>query len=211
MNLKKIMDATYDGGLDSFDALYEVLSAMPTTDVAMDFEDCFGVENARDLYKYITNILYEVGCVDKVEDYKDYRTLASVLDDFDIEDVINYLSEENREEWLDFNGIHKDEDHVSDSTNKVADADFNYAKEGNYTHYAVDKEKNLIIEGWDYHGYDSSELRQFKRDYFYDDLEGTFDDIDLKRVTILTENGCVKRGIDPFDNGNWTMEYPTKQ
>ena len=117
MNLKKIMDATYNGGLDSFDALYEVLSAMPTTEVAMDFEDCFGVENARDLYNYITNILYEVGWVDSVEDYKDYSTLASVLDDFGIEDVINYLSEENREEWLDFNGIHKDEYHVSDSTN----------------------------------------------------------------------------------------------
>lgn len=40
------------------------------------------------------------------------------------------------------------------------------SEEDNYTHFAVNKETKKIVNGWDYHGYDQNELRQFKRDYF---------------------------------------------
>ena len=100
---------------------------------------------------------------------------------------------------------------VVDSSEKVSDAEYNYAKDGNYSHYAVWKDKNLIINGWDYHGYDGDELRNDKRYYFFNDLENNCEDIDLKRVTILTEKGCMNRGIDPFNNDNWSNEYPFKE
>ena len=34
----------------------------------------------------------------------------------------------------------------------------------NYTHFAVNKNTNLIVNGWDYSDYDNEELRQYKRD-----------------------------------------------
>lgn len=40
------------------------------------------------------------------------------------------------------------------------------SEEDNYTHFAVNKNTKMIVNGWDYSGYDPTELRQFKRDYF---------------------------------------------
>lgn len=72
----------------------------------------------------------------------------------------------------------------------------------NYTHFAVNKSTNLIVNGWDYNGYDGSELRQFKKDYFLVDL------IDYgfnpKEYKILTRNGCLKQGINPDDDRQWS-------
>ena len=72
----------------------------------------------------------------------------------------------------------------------------------NYTHFAVNKSTNLIVNGWNYNGYDGSELRQFKKDYFLVDL------IDYgfnpKEYKILTRNGCLKQGINPDDDRQWS-------
>lgn len=76
-----------------------------------------------------------------------------------------------------------------------------YAQEGNYTHFAVNKQTNKIVNGWDYSDHDNAELRQFARDYFIQDLIDN--DLDPTQYTILTRIGCKKRGINPDDDNQW--------
>ena len=75
------------------------------------------------------------------------------------------------------------------------------SEEENYTHFAVNKETKKIVNGWDYHGYDPNELRQFKRDYFFDDLRDY--DLNPKDYTIVTRAYLERQGIDPNDQSNW--------
>lgn len=71
----------------------------------------------------------------------------------------------------------------------------------NYTHFAVNKATNKIVNGWDYRGYDPEELKQFKKDYFIVDLvDYGFNPKDYK---IVTGKFLLRNGIDPDDNGNW--------
>ena len=84
-------------------------------------------------------------------------------------------------------------------------------KELNYTHFAVNKMTNLIVDGWDYSGYDSEELKQYKNDYFNNDLmENGFNP---KMYKILSFKGCQKQGLDPNNKQIWsnTGVYPLKQ
>lgn len=59
-----------------------------------------------------------------------------------------------------------------------------------------------IVNGWDYEGYDSSELNQFKKDYFIDDLKDM--GFNPKNIKILTLKGLKREGIDPDDDSNWS-------
>lgn len=71
-----------------------------------------------------------------------------------------------------------------------------------YTHFAVSKESGKIVNGWEYRGYDPADLRQFKKDYFFNDLSDMgFNPLDIK---ILTLKGLKKYGIDPNDDRNWS-------
>lgn len=84
-------------------------------------------------------------------------------------------------------------------------------KELNYTHFAVNKMTNLIVDGWDYSGYDSEELKRYKNDYFNNDLmENGFNP---KMYKILSFKGCQKQGLDPNNKQIWsnTGVYPLKQ
>ena len=74
-----------------------------------------------------------------------------------------------------------------------------------YTHYAILKNENKIVDGWEYRGISSSELRQFKDEYFFNDLRGN--GINPKEVKIWTRGYCVQNGVDPSDDNNWT-NYP---
>ena len=76
------------------------------------------------------------------------------------------------------------------------------SEEENYTHFAVNKNTNMIVNGWDYHGYEPSELRQFKRDYFFDDLRDY--GLNPKDYTIVTRAYLERQGIDPNDQSNWS-------
>ena len=76
-----------------------------------------------------------------------------------------------------------------------------YAQEGNYTHFAVNKTTNKIVNGWDYSDHDPDELRMYKRDYFTCDLEDY--GLDPRQYTIITRVGCKKRGINPDDDSQW--------
>jgi hypothetical protein len=70
-----------------------------------------------------------------------------------------------------------------------------------YSHFAVSKKSGKIINGWDYKGYDPSELRQFKKDYFDVDLADY--GFNPKDFRILTYKYLVRNGVNPDDNANW--------
>lgn len=70
-----------------------------------------------------------------------------------------------------------------------------------YTHFAVLKDSNKIVNGWDYNGHEQSELKQFKKDYFINDIIDM--DINPKLVNIYTKNKLMQIGINPFDSNNW--------
>ena len=70
-----------------------------------------------------------------------------------------------------------------------------------YTHFALLKDSNKIINGWEYKGYDQSELNQFKRDYFFNDIKDM--DIEPKNVKIITGKKLISMGINPFDWSSW--------
>ena len=84
-------------------------------------------------------------------------------------------------------------------------------KELNYTHFAVNKMTGLIVDGWDYSGYDSEELKQYKNDYFNVDLKDN--GYNPKMYKILSFKGCQKQGIDPNNKAVWsnTGVYPLSQ
>ena len=71
-----------------------------------------------------------------------------------------------------------------------------------YSHFAVNKATNKIVNGWDYHDIEPSELRAFKRDYFIQDLIDN--ELDPKQYKIVGEKFLLRNGIDPNDNNNWS-------
>ena len=73
--------------------------------------------------------------------------------------------------------------------------------EADYSHFAVNKATNKIVNGWDYASYDPAELRQFKKDYFLNDLIDY--ELDPKQYRIVTGKYLLKQGIDPNDDANW--------
>ena len=79
----------------------------------------------------------------------------------------------------------------NDLKNLIKESVKNILNEGinndNYTHFAVNKKTNLIVNGWDYSGYDGSELRQYKKDYFMVDLiDYGFNPKEYKILTLLS-------------------------
>ena len=76
------------------------------------------------------------------------------------------------------------------------------SENGGYTHYAVSKTSGKIVNGWDYEGYEPSELRQFKKDYFIDDLKDM--GFKPKNIKILTLKGLQREGLDPNDDNDWS-------
>lgn len=70
-----------------------------------------------------------------------------------------------------------------------------------YSHFAVIKNSDKIVNGWDYRSYGQSELREFKKDYFYQDIIDS--QINPKDVNIVTGKYLQKKGIDPYDYKNW--------
>lgn len=75
-------------------------------------------------------------------------------------------------------------------------------KELDYTHFAVNKYTNLIVDGWCYAGYDNEELASDKKNYFIDDLKDN--GFNPRMYQILTFKACQKRGIDPNNKDLWS-------
>ena len=81
------------------------------------------------------------------------------------------------------------------------DEENSFQNNQNYSHFAVNKATHKIVNGWDYSEYDPSELKQFKKDYFINDLIDY--DLDPKQYKIVTSKYLLRQGIDPNDNNNW--------
>ena len=71
----------------------------------------------------------------------------------------------------------------------------------NYTHFAVDKETNLILTGWDYRNISTDELREFRNDYFVTDLIDL--EIEFKSTKILNRKNVEKFCSNIADSNNW--------
>ena len=70
-----------------------------------------------------------------------------------------------------------------------------------YSHFAINKETNLIITGWDYSDYDNNELKEFRKDYFDMDLIDL--EINPKNTKILIRKSIEKMNIDITNTINW--------
>ncbi len=70
-----------------------------------------------------------------------------------------------------------------------------------YTHFALRKADNKIMNGWDYKGIDADELTYDKKHYFIFDLNDM--DIPVKDVKIVGKKFLIRNGIDPLDINNW--------
>jgi len=73
-----------------------------------------------------------------------------------------------------------------------------------YTHFAIYKPNDKIVNGWDYNGYEAEELKSERKHYFFDDIAEM--DINPKDVKILNLKTLQKRGINPQDISNWYTE-----
>lgn len=73
-----------------------------------------------------------------------------------------------------------------------------------YTHFAVIKGTNKIVNGWDYRGYDSEDLKTGKNSWFFNDIRDM--QINPKDVAVVTTKYLQKQGIDPFNWDNWNKD-----
>jgi len=75
----------------------------------------------------------------------------------------------------------------------------------NYTHFAIYKPTNQIMNGWNYKGYDSEELKSEKAHYFFNDLSDMYDDFKTlkKDIKIVNRKSLDNSGIDPEVKENW--------
>lgn len=80
-----------------------------------------------------------------------------------------------------------------------------YAKGGgipkSYTHFIVRKSDNKIINGYDYKGVDADDIKYYTKEDFKD-ME-----ISSKDFTLLTKKSLESKGINPYDESNWTNSY----
>ena len=78
-----------------------------------------------------------------------------------------------------------------------------------YTHLAVNKFTNLIVNGWDYADEDPQDLKQFKNDYFIVDLKDY--GFNPKVYKIVTTKFAEKNGINQWSNtGVFPLEEENK-
>lgn len=73
-----------------------------------------------------------------------------------------------------------------------------------YTHFAVLKSNNKIVNGWDYTGYDPEELKTERKHYFFGDIADM--GINPKIVAVLSTKTLERRGINPFDFSSWNKD-----
>lgn len=75
-----------------------------------------------------------------------------------------------------------------------------------YTHFAIDKSSNKIVDGWDYKGVDKEEIK----DWVKIDLQDNFPDRKPSEFKVVTR-GFLERTMDPTDTNNWYKITETKE
>jgi len=84
-----------------------------------------------------------------------------------------------------------------ETVNKVDEAKPKGKINPKYTHFALRKSNNKIVNGWEYKDLDPQSIAEYVRM----DLK----DMDIKpsEVSVLTTKGIKAKNIDPFDSDNW--------
>lgn len=68
-----------------------------------------------------------------------------------------------------------------------------------YTHFAIRKSDNTIVNGWEYKDLDNESIKEYSKM----DLKDQFPDSKPSEFTIITKAAIERKGIDPFDTKNW--------
>jgi len=71
-----------------------------------------------------------------------------------------------------------------------------------YTHFAVRKSDNAIVNGWEYKNLDNESIKEYSKM----DLKDQFPESKPSEFTIITKAAIERKGIDPFDTKNWYKE-----
>ena len=68
-----------------------------------------------------------------------------------------------------------------------------------YTHYAIMKNENKIVDGWDYNGLDRDEIKHWTSI----DLKDNFPDNKLSDFKVMSKNNLTKYGLNPHNIKDW--------
>jgi hypothetical protein len=75
--------------------------------------------------------------------------------------------------------------------------------ESNATHFAVNKKTNKILESWNYEGYDHSELKIFKNEYFAKDVKKSYPSLKEGDYMVITKSNLHKRNLNESSKADW--------
>jgi hypothetical protein len=70
----------------------------------------------------------------------------------------------------------------------------------NYTHFAIRKNDNKIVNAWDYSKLDNESIN----DYYKQDIKDQFPDEKLSNYSLKTKKYLESKNINPFDSSNWS-------
>lgn len=96
---------------------------------------------------------------------------------------------------------------IVELTNKLSEG--KYAQGGKnkwkvdptYTHFALNKNTNKIVNGWDYSNTDNESIKHYSK------IDLKDNDMSMKDYKLLTASYLKRMGIDPFDSDNWGNSY----
>ena len=74
-----------------------------------------------------------------------------------------------------------------------------------YTHFAVIKGTNVIVNGWDYRGTEDEDHKDYEK-MDIEDLGYSYKD-----VKVLSAKHLVRNNVNPYDYQNWIFEQENKQ
>lgn len=70
-----------------------------------------------------------------------------------------------------------------------------------YTHFAVLKSNNKIVDGWDYKGVDVESIKYYSKL----DLKDNYPEKNLSDFSIVGKNNLIRKGVDPFNPSSWNQ------
>jgi hypothetical protein len=79
----------------------------------------------------------------------------------------------------------------------------NMIKENKATHFAINKKNNKILESWNYEGYDHSELKEYKHEYFTKDVKKSYPHLNENDIVVVTKSNLEKRNLYETSKSDW--------
>jgi hypothetical protein len=75
--------------------------------------------------------------------------------------------------------------------------------ESNATHFAINQKTNKILESWNYEGYDHSELKEFKDEYFGKDIKSKYSNLNESDYVVVTKSSLHKKNLNESSKADW--------